>query len=298
VRSVIAVDVGGTSIKAARVAESGEVLDRHRVPTPVSAGAGAVVATIREVAAWLHDVDVVAAGVVVPGIVDPAAGIARYAANLGWRDEPLAALLQSDLELPVRIDNDVRGAGLAERSVGRARGVPDCLIVMLGTGIAAVLVAGGQPVWGGAGMAGEVGHVCVVPNGEPCPCGQRGCLERYASGAAVARRYGALTRTAVPAEEVVARLGVDPAAAQVWAEATDALATVLAQCTLVLDPSLVVLAGGLAIAGEALRAPVAAALAARLTWRKAPEVAMSTLGADVGVYGAALLAWSAAPLAG
>ena len=290
-RTVLAVDVGGTSIKAARVAESGAVLERRAVPTPAADGPDAVVAAVREVATWLHEADVVAAGVVVPGVVDRAAGVARYAANLGWQDVSLGALLQGDLDVPVRIDNDVRGAGLAERTLGSAQGVPDCLIVMLGTGIAALVVTGGQPVTGGAGMAGEVGHVCVVPDGEPCPCGQRGCLERYASGAAVARRYAGMTGASLPAHEVVARLDGDPAAAQVWTEATDALATALAQCTLVLDPSLVVLAGGLAGAGEALRRPVAAALARRLTWREPPAVAMSPLGPDIGVHGAALLAW-------
>jgi glucokinase len=291
VRTVLAVDVGGTSVKAARVAESGTLLERCAVPTPVSDGPEAIVVAVREVAARLHDADVVAAGVVVPGVVDRADGVARYAANLGWQDVPLGPLLRGDLDVPVRLDNDVRGAGLAERTLGSARGVPDCLIVMLGTGIAALVVAGGQPVTGGAGMAGEVGHVCVVPDGEPCPCGQRGCLERYASGAAVARRYAALTDSSLPAREVVARLDGDPAAAQVWTEATDALAAALAQCTLVLDPSLVVLAGGLAGAGEALRRPVADALAARLTWREPPALATSPLGPDIGVHGAALLAW-------
>jgi glucokinase len=291
---VIAIDVGGTSIKAARTDGSGAVLDRRSVPTPVHDGADAVVGTIRSVARELVDHDVQAVGVVVPGEVDDANGIAAFAANLGWRDVPLRAHLEVDLGLPVVLDNDARAAGLAERTLGRARDVPDCLIVVIGTGIAAVVVAGGVPLRGAAGLAGELGHVSVRPEGEQCACGQRGCAERYASGAAIARRYAERTGTVRAAEDVAARLVSDDAAAQVWAEAAGALGAVLAATTLVVDPSLIVLGGGLARAGETLRSPVQAALAAHLGWRAAPEVVMSPLAADAGVLGAALLAWQAA----
>lgn len=289
--SVIAVDVGGTSIKAARLDETGRILDRRRVLTPVSDGAEAIVAAIRSVAhELLHD-DVCALGVVAPGEVDAANGVAGYAANLGWRDVPLRAYLEVELGQPVALDNDARAAGLAERTLGRARDVPDCLIVVIGTGIAAVVVAGGVPLVGAARLAGELGHVSVRPDGELCACGQRGCVERYASGAAIARRYAERTGTAIGADEVAARLTSDPDAAHVWAEATDALGAMLAMATFVVDPSLVVLAGGLARAGETLRAPVQAALATHLAWRSAPDVVTSPLGADAGVLGAGLLAW-------
>ena len=292
--SVIAVDVGGTSIKAACSDETGRVLDRRSVRTPVADGAQAIVAAIGSVARELLRDDVRALGVVVPGAVDAANGLAGYAANLAWRDVPLRGQLEIELGLPVVIENDVRAAGLAERTLGRARDVPDCLIVVIGTGIAGVVVAGGAPIVGAAGLAGELGHVSVRADGEVCACGQRGCAERYASGAAIARRYAERSGSSRTAEEIADRLACDPHAAQVWAEAADALGALLAAVTQIVDPSLIVLAGGLARAGGTLRAPVQRALEQHLVWRAPPEVGVSPLAGEAGVLGAALLAWQAA----
>src|SRR5262249_28289826 len=137
-------------------------------------------------------------------------------------------------------------------------------------------------------------HLPVRPDGEPCRCGQRGCTEVYASAAGIARRY--LTRSGVrrSAREIAERVAVDPDAAAVWDEAADALGFALASATFLLDPGLIVLGGGLAGAGEALRDPVATALTGRLAWRPAPEVRISPLGGRAGLLGAALLAWQAA----
>jgi glucokinase len=292
--SVIAVDVGGTSIKAALIDETGATGRRSDVPTPVADGPAAVVTAIREITRSLAGPSVAAVGVVVPGVVEVATGTARYSANLGWRDLPLGELLAADTAVPVAVEHDVRAAGYAERALGRARGVGDSLVVVIGTGIAGVVVAGGAPVRGAIDLAGEIGHVPVHPDGEPCACGQRGCTETYASAAAIARRYLARTgRRAAPTEIVAARAS-DPVAAQVWAEAAEALGIALAGYTLLLDPSLVILAGGLAEAGPALRDPVRTALAARLAWRPPPAVEISPLAGRAGQYGAALLAWRAA----
>jgi glucokinase len=292
--SVIALDVGGTSIKAAIVDESGAMLRRTDARTPVSGGADAIVSAIRAVADELTSPEVAAVGVVVPGVVDAASGIARYSVNLGWRDIPLGALLTADLGLPVAVEHDVHAAGLAERTFGRARGVSDCLVVVIGTGIAAVVVAGGDPVRGALGIAGEIGHVPVYPDGEPCGCGLRGCAEVYASAAAIARRYAARGGEPLTAAEICARLGSDHIADAVWNDATSTLGLALATYTLLLDPSLIVLAGGLSAAGAALRDPVRAALATHLAWRAAPAVEVSLLTNRAGLFGAALLAWRAA----
>jgi glucokinase len=289
---VVAVDVGGTGIKAALLDSTGRVLRRIEARTPVAEGPTAVVQAVRAIARELSDDETVAAGVVVPGDVDAASGTARYAANIGWRDVPLRELLADDLGIPVVLEHDVRAAGLAERMLGRARGAADCLLVVIGTGIAGVIVSGGTALHGAIGLAGEVGHAPVYPDGEACACGQRGCLETYASGAAIARRY----RTAGgvgSAQEVVAARASDPLAAQVWRDATRALGIELATCTMLLDPELIVLGGGLAAAGAALLEPVRSELAARLTWRPAPLVELSPLGSRAGQLGAALLAWQA-----
>jgi glucokinase len=291
VPSVIAVDVGGTSIKSALVDEAGGLARRRAIPTPVADGPDAVVDAIRRAVHELLADDVVAVGVVVPGVVGPEPGVVSYATNLGWRDVALGARLGADLGVPVLVDKDVKATALAERTLGVAHGLRDCLVVAIGTGIAAVAVSGGEVVRGANELAGEIGHICVDPRGEACPCGQRGCAERYASAAAVARRYAARAGVLRPADEVVARLAGDPDAAAVWAEAAEALAAMLASCTLLLDCTLIVLSGGLARAGEALREPVARALAARLAWREPPAVSVSPLARDAGVLGAALLAW-------
>ena len=292
----MAVDVGGTRIKAAVLNAAGRVLRRIECPTPVADGPAAVVDTVRSIARELTGPDVVAGGVVVPGSVDVETGTAHYAANIGWRDVPLRDLLAADLGVPVVLEHDVRAAGLAECLLGRARGVADCLVVVIGTGIAGVIVSRGVALRGATALAGEIGHVPVYPDGEVCACGQRGCLETYASGAAIARRYR-VRRGAAPglsAQHIAAARGTDPWAAQVWRDATTALGIALASATMLLDPKLIVLGGGLATAGGALLDPVREELAARLTWRPAPAVVLSACGSQAGQLGAAILAWQAA----
>jgi glucokinase len=279
-------------MKAARVSVPGELGEPVVVPTPAADGPDAVVAALRWLVLELGGADAAAVGVVVPGSVSD--GVARYSANLGWRDVPLAALIEQDVHVPVVVEHDVRAAGFAERELGLARGVDDSLVVVIGTGIAGVIVSGGSPVRGAISLAGEVGHVPVYPDGDVCACGQQGCLETYASAAAIGRRYRARTGRPATAADVAAGLGQDPAADAVWAEATTALAIAMTTCTMLLDPGVIVLAGGLAAAGAALCDPVAAGLAGRLTWRPAPPVAVSPLAGRAGLHGAALLAARAA----
>lgn len=290
---VVAVDVGGTSIKAALVDAGGGMHGEHVEPTPVDAGPTAVVERICAVATTLaQEPDVRGIGVVVPGAVDAERGVATFSANLGWRDVPLRDLLQRDTALPVAFDHDVRAAGLAEQSLGSTAAEPNSLLVVIGTGVAAVLRVDGRMVSGATGLAGELGHISVDPTGEPCPCGQRGCLERYASAAAISRRYAEHGGAAgTPAAEVSRRVPTDPAAAHAWDDAVQAIAAGLAAATMLLDPGVITIAGGLSDAGEALLAPLRTALAQRVTWRPPPPVERSSLGARAGLLGAAVLAW-------
>lgn len=290
-RTVLAIDVGGTGIKAALIDGDGAVVRRLERATPAAEGPQAVVAAVRAVAAELADRSVAAVGAVVPGAVDVSAGIARYSANLGWRDVPLRDLLIADLGLPVTVEHDVRAAGWAEVVLGRARDVADCLIMIIGTGIAGVVRSGATMLRGAGDLAGEIGHVPVYPDGDICACGMVGCLETYASAAAVARRYQARSGRVRDARAVAAARESDPVAGEVWQEATQALALALTTYTMLLDPAAIVLGGGLAEAGEALLAPVRGELSRRLVWRPAPPVEVSPLGARAGQLGAALLAW-------
>jgi glucokinase len=297
--TVLGLDVGGTVMKGLVVDAAGTEVCREQRSTPVSDGPAAVVGAIRGFAADLAaGSGVGAAGLAVPGLVDPVAGRARYAANLGWHDVPLAALLEDDLGVPVRVDHDVRTAGLAEAELGAARGCRDFLFVAIGTGVAAAACVGGAMLAGHSGAAGELGHIPIYPDGLPCACGQRGCLEAYASAAAIGRRYASRTGDTHDATFVAGRLDTDAVAAEVWAEATVALGIALATYCLIADPELIVLGGGLSNAGEALVTPVVKELGARLIWLPTPRVAVAELGSDAGCVGATLLARRAAAPAG
>ncbi|GAA4155761.1 ROK family protein [Leifsonia shinshuensis] len=293
---VLAVDLGGTAMKGAVVAEGGAVVAELTRPTPGGDILGALVTLfhdLREVAG-VAEREVVGAGVATPGMLDEQRGIVHYASNLDWRDVPLLDILQGELDLPVAVGHDVRAAGLAERTFGAAQGSDDFVLVPIGTGVAAALVTAGGTITGATGAAGEFGHIPVVAGGEPCTCGQRGCLEVYMSGAGVARRYREAGGSALSTRRIVARLGSDPLADRIWGDAVDVLAQGLTILTLLLDPKVVVLGGGVSHAGDALFAPLERAVTAGLAWRERPAIVASGLGGDAGRTGAGLLAFTAA----
>ncbi|MEU6380905.1 ROK family protein [Streptomyces sp. NPDC046909] len=311
-RHVIALDVGGTGMKAALVGASGTVpsggtpprppvLHQARRATGRERGPDAVVEGILDFAAELHAYGAQhlgepasAVGVAVPGIVDAEHGIAAYAANLGWRDVPLRALLTSKLDgIPVALGHDVRTGGLAEGRIGAGQGADRFLFLPLGTGIAGAIGIAGQVEAGAHGFAGEIGHIVVRPGGTPCPCGQHGCLERYASAAAVSEAWAAACGDpdADAADCAKAVESGDQRAAQVWQAALDTLADGLLTALTLLDPRIVIIGGGLAEAGETLFTPLRDAVRQRVTFQKLPEIVPAALGDTAGCLGAGLLAW-------
>lgn len=291
--ALLAVDVGGTTVKAALVGAAGDVLETWSRPTASGGeaveGIVSLATEVMRVAAARGET-VAAAGIVTPGTVDSETGVVGYASNLDWVDVPLRDRVAERLHVPVALGHDVQAAGDAEARLGAARGSRNFVHVGIGTGIAAALVVDGRPVKGGAGGAGELGHVPVRDVGEQCPCGQLGCLEVYASAGGLARRYERLSGRTATAPEIQAALGHDPVADQVWADGVSALVRGLAITALLLEPELVVLGGGLAQAGRDLLDPVVAGLADSLVWRTPPEVRLSELGPGAAVLGAALLA--------
>ncbi|MBN0045048.1 ROK family protein [Streptomyces actuosus] len=300
-RHVIALDVGGTGMKAALVGADGELLHEARRPTGRDRGPDAVVDAVLGFAAELRALGeqrlgepASAAGVAVPGIVDERHGVAAYSANLGWRDVPLRGLLAERLgRIPVALGHDVRAGGLAEGRIGAGRGADRFLFVPLGTGIAGAIGIGGRVEAGAHGFAGEIGHVVVRPGGVPCPCGQRGCLERYASAAAVTEAWASAAGdpAADAAHCAKAVASGDPNAVRIWQEAVDALADGLVTALTLLDPGVIVIGGGLAEAGETLFTPLRDAVRRRVTFQKLPPVVPAALGDTAGCLGAGLLAW-------
>jgi glucokinase len=309
IEAVAAVDVGGTRIKAALVDRSGRELVSTTTPTPHDLGAaGALVdAVSTTIDVLLHNgaqqgltVLLGACGVVVPGLVDDARGMALFSANLGWRDLQVVVPLEEALGVPVALGHDVRAGLLAETRWGAARGTANVMFVPLGTGIAGALMVDGR-VLHADGYAGELGHVVVEPEGPVCGCGARGCLEAVSSASAVERAY-ALRREhgdgtsavagATSAEKVAALVAQgDPDAVAVWSHAVGALARAVVMAVSLTGVDLVLVGGGLAQSGELLLEPLRREVAGALTFQRPPTIARAALGDRAGCLGAACLAW-------
>lgn len=296
---VLAVDIGGTRIKAALVDADLRTVVATTVATPPEPTTQ-IVASVSDVRADLLEmartgagdgVRVVASAAVAPGIIDEAAGRVVFAVNLGFRDLPLADLLSAALQTPVRLGHDVRAGLLAEARIGAARGARNVLFAPLGTGIAGALLIDGR-LLGADGWAGELGHVVVLPGGRPCSCGNTGCLETISSATALERSYEELSGRRVSARELGSLVAQDdPLATQVWQTGADALGFALANAVSLTGVELVVLGGGLVGSGETLLAPVRAALERDLSFQRRPRVVAAELGDRAGCLGAAILSW-------
>lgn len=296
--TVAGIDIGGTLIKGALYNRDRIELARAERPTPTHSGTDKVMAAIIGVLADLRSAvdpesSLEAVGVAVAGLVDAASGTVLHSVNIGWRNVPLARLLSQAVGTPVAIEHDVRAAGMAEIQLGAGQSMRDVLFVAVGTGIAGAVFSNGHLVHGSRGMAGEIGHLPVVPAGEKCVCGQRGCTEAYASASAIARRYIASGGADIPAEEVLIRAEVGERLAQlIVQQGIDALATALVSFILTMDPERIIVGGGFARAGEAVLVPLRRAVADGLAWRDAPEIVGPHFSSDAGRQGAALVAWN------
>ncbi|MFB7470794.1 ROK family protein [Kitasatospora sp. NPDC056184] len=296
---VLGLDLGGTVVKAALFGPDGTALAVTHRPTDARRGPEAVVESLLDIvsesqaAAAARGTPVRAVGVASCGIVDERAGVAVFSAAFGWRDVPLRRLVAERAGVPVALGHDVRAGGIAEARLGAGRGHEVFLFVPIGTGVGAAVMIGGRPFGGAHWQAGELGHLVVRPGGEPCGCGQRGCVSTIVGGPAVLRHYRALAGADGPADAAgvaaLAREG-DPDAVRVWSEVVEVLAESLAVAVTLFDPSAIVLGGGLAGAGGLLFDPLREQLAARLAFQVVPEVRPAELAYEAGCLGAALLA--------
>lgn len=302
----VGIDLGGTKCLAVAV-EYARVVEERRVPTPT--GGAALLDALTDLAVDMGDAGtVIGVGVGAPGLVDRA-GVLRFAPNLpGVVDLAIGSELEARLGVPVRVDNDATCAGWGERQAGAAQGFEDVILATLGTGIGGGIIVGGRLLRGANGFAGEIGHMVVEADGLLCPCGQRGCWERYASGGALGR-MGQAAASAGQAGRVLDLAGGDAAAVRgehvtgAAAEGDRAALTMvgdfgrwvalgLANLADVFDPQAFVLGGGLVKAGELLLGPVRSAFAELLTGRRfRPDIAImaATLGERAGAIGAASL---------
>jgi fructokinase len=294
----IGVDLGGTKIEAIAMRRAGaEVLVRERVPTEAERGYEAIVAAtaalVRRVASAAGlDAATARIGVGMPGGVTRRSGLVKNSNTTCLNGRPFRADLERALGRAVAFDNDANCFALAETLLGAGAPYASGVVfgVIMGTGVGGGLVIRGE-VWDGAqGIAGEWGHHAVVTGGRECYCGQRGCLERYASGPAVEESYAARSGVRRPLAEIAARRAKDEHAAAAIDELVDAFGRGLANVIDVLDPSAVVLGGG--VSNLELLYDEGAAKVGHYVFNDelTTPISKHALGDSAGVFGAALIA--------
>jgi glucokinase len=308
---VLALDIGGTKLAAGVMSRAGEVRSFVRTPTRVEEGPDKVIERLLDLghealaAAGHGQADMAAIGIGCGGPLDPVTGRVQGPPGLPhWDDVPIVDLVSAAYARPAFLENDGTAAVLGEYRFGPWRDVAHMLYLTVSTGVGGGLILDGQVYRGAAGNGGEFGHVVIDWNGRICGCGQRGCIEAYASGSSIARRATEALSTGaassmrgldvVTAETVSshARRG-DPLARHLWDETTAALGRAIAVMINVVEPQLVVLGGGVTRAGDALLLPVrrTALTQAMRPAGAAARVELSSHGDTVGVVGAAASAF-------
>ena len=312
-KCAVGIDLGGTKIALGTVDEEGRLVGMLRYATDRSGDPGAVIKQIVEGVRQLKGepaISLSGIGIGVAGQVDPETGGVIFAPNLDWHNVPLGADLEKECSLPVVVTNDVRAALWGEWLFGAGRGDGDLLCIFVGTGIGGGIVCGGSVLEGCTNTAGEIGHLTVDLNGPLCHCGNRGCMEAFAGGWAIALRTRERVK-AYPAsggtilklaggkvEDITAKIVAqaffdgDALAGEIIREATDALVAGIAALVNALNPCRIILGGGL-IEGmpelvsridDGVRRRALSAATGRLT------ICASKLGNDAGIIGAAALA--------
>ncbi len=309
----IGIDIGGTKVAAGVVAPDGTVLATARRASSglsVEETEDAIAGVVGELAAGR---DVVGVGIGAAGWFDRAGDVVLFSPHLAWRNSGLRRELAARLGRPLWVGNDANAAAWAEYRYGAARGADLALVVTLGTGIGGGIVLDGRLQLGSHGVAGEWGHMRVVPDGRLCACGNRGCWERYASGTALAQTAREVARTSPAAAggllervagdpealtgEVVAATAADgdPLALELVTEVGQWLGQGIADLAAILDPEVVVIGGGVSLLGEMLLGPARARLDHALPgrgFRPGPRLVVAELGPEAGLIGAADLAMS------
>jgi glucokinase len=294
----IGLDLGGTNLRAAAFTATGEMLDQVSRPTDVNSGRDAMVNNMVEAIDVLrrayHGRDLLGVGIGVPGFIRLREGVILNSNNLKpLEDFPLRETISEKLGTPVLLENDANAAALGEKWQGAGREVQDLVLFTLGTGVGGGIIHHGRVIHGTDGMAGELGHITVYPDGNPCDCGNRGCLEKHASAMALVS-LAKLIRlgddlTAVEVAQF-AREG-DARAIQLFEGMGRALGIALASVINIFNYPLYLLSGGLLPAWD-LFAPtmIAEAKLRSFTYRNAhTRIEQATLGNQAGLYGAAYL---------
>jgi glucokinase len=311
----VGIDVGGTKVLGAVVDSAGTIIALDRRPTEGQDVRRVEDTIVDLVTGFGQQYEVAAVGIGAAGFVDATRTVVMFSPHLDWRREPLRARVAERVRLPVVVDNDANTAALAECRFGAGRGHRFVLCVTLGTGIGGALVLDSRVYRGANGMAGEFGHIQVVPQGHWCECGNRGCWEQYASGNALVRDARELVRSSSPMAHHLRSLVLgdadalegpqitqaaqdgDPLSVELLADVGRWLGVGLAGMAAAFDPGCIIIGGGLSEAGELLIEPTRRAFSRSLTGRghrKEPVILQARLGPNAGFIGAADMARSAA----
>jgi glucokinase len=308
----LAVDLGGTNVRAAAILPDGTIAARKQVPTGAEAGLTGVMERVAEAVASVAEEARVPAtapvGLVLPGVLNPLTGFLTMAPNLGWRDLPIRDLMAERLGRSVAIGNDVNAGAFGEWHYGAGQGTRDFIYIACGTGVGGGIITDGRLLLGRDGLAGEVGHMVVTLDGPRCNCGGHGCLEAYAGGWAIEAAAQGLLDAGIPSiltdlmEERGEQLSGplinyaaehdDGLAIEVLSRAGRALGFAVASLVHLFNPEVVAIGGGVISAGPFLFDPMHEALAEHLIegFGKDLRVIPAELGQDSGLLGAAVLA--------
>jgi glucokinase len=298
----IGVDLGGTNLRAAAVDHTGKVLERVAGSTQLSAGREAVildiVASIRKMQSEMGSERLAGIGIGVPGFILMEEGIISMSPNLPFFENyPIRDEIERLLQTPVLLENDANVAALGEKWIGAGRDVDDLVLLTLGTGIGGGIICGGKILHGSVGMAGELGHMTVVPGGNPCNCGNNGCLEKHASATAItawARMLG-LGENVSSKQVYDMAVGGNARARVCFEQMGEALGMALASLVNIFNFPLYLLSGGPLGAWDLFTPSMFEVLKRRsLTFRRTQtRIEKAVLGSDAGLYGAAYLPFQA-----
>ena len=309
----IGIDLGGTDIKVGAVSEEGKLIAWTQTKTgperPYTAIIADMAACIRKLLGelGLPDSEIAAIGIGVPGVADNERGHAVNCTNLGWLDVPCREEMARYFSCPVLLENDANAAAYAEYCVGVSAGCSSSILITLGTGVGSGIVLNGRP-WGGfQGLAGEVGHMTLVPDGLPCNCGRSGCVERYCSATALMLQAkqvclthpgnGILALAGGDPQKITAKLAVDaakagdPVALRIFHSYARYLALTIDNVINFLNPEMIVLGGGVSRAGAFLLDTVKSYIPPCELGlpRQLPRIVLASLGNEAGMIGAAML---------
>jgi glucokinase len=311
-RPALAVDLGGTNVRAAVVNADGEIIARRQVRTDAHTGIDEVLERVAQavagVAAEAELPPDAPVGVALPGTINPYTGFLSIAPNLGWQNLPIRDLFAARLGRPIALGNDVNAGALGEWRYGAGRGMRHFVFVACGTGVGGGVIVDGQLLLGRVGLAAEVGHMVVALDGPKCHCGGHGCLEAFAGGWAIEEAAQDLLDRGIPSllTELMEERGEnlsgalinyaaehdDGLAIEVLARAGRALGFAVASLAHLFNPEGIAIGGGVISAGPFLFEPMQEAIDEYLLagFGEALQIGPSILGQDAGLLGAAVLA--------